>query len=387
VTIEHTDLRIVQFVNTLDVSDGGPARNSFELNISMNAEPGVQANLVWIRGSTAESVLSSHNEELPKPGPRRLSLARKTGQRRTIGARAALREVRSADCVIVHGYYLPWIPLVAVVAFASRTPVVLMPHGALTARQQMVSPAKKTAYELLAGWFVRKTLSTFVTGSQSESDEISRRFPKSRTTVAGVGTRMREPVQFLGLHAPLRLVSLSRIAPKKRIDLMIDAVAILKEVGVECRLTVAGVGEAAFTRSLQERVAKLGVKNLVHFSGQLDGDEKHKLLWSSDIFLLPSDDENFGIALAEALAHGLPAISSANVAASEAISTWGGGRILATQDAASLAAQVRDLASTENYAVERRRAFTAAERAYAWQVVAAKWVEVVRSVSVRNSLR
>lgn len=378
---EAVPLRIVQFVNTLDVADGGPARNSFELNLSLNAVPNVLANLIWMRGLENESVLATHSGTLPIPGPRRLSPRRKSGTNRQVAATDLLREIRAADCVIVHGYYLPWVPVVAIVAAVLRTPVTLMPHGALTARQQKASRAKKALYELSVGWFIRRNLSTFVTGSVSESEDIAHRFPNSASHVAGVGTTMREPAEFSAVHSPIRLVSLSRLAPKKRIDLMISALSILKKQKVDCRLTVAGTGDPALTRSLQSLATTLGVSDHVYFVGQLAGEAKHQLLWDSDIFLLPSDDENFGIALAEALAHGLPSVASAHVAASAAVRDCGGGRILSSQDANQLAEQIMNLALADDFVLERRQAFAAALRSYAWESVAATWVTELRRVS------
>ena len=374
---ESQVFRIVQFVNTLDVSDGGPARNSFELNLSLNARTDVQANLIWIRGEEESSVIVSHSSEFPSPGPRRLA-PRPAPHRRQIGVLDAFREIRDADHVVVHGYFLPWIPVVAVIAWLTRTPLALMPHGALTARQSNYSRLKKATYERSVGWFVRRKLSTFVTGSESETSELNSRFPLISTATAGVGTTMHAPLAYSGLHTPLRLVSLARISQKKRIDLMIDSVAVLQAEGVDCTLTIAGVGPADITEGLRVQARDRGLEGVVRFIGQVDGPAKHALLWESDIFLLPSDDENFGIALAEALAHGLPCVASSNVAAAAAIRDSRGGRVSSAQTPESLAEGIRNLADSATFQLERTWAFATAEESFAWDEVARTWMGILK---------
>ncbi|MGO4692076.1 glycosyltransferase family 4 protein [Glaciibacter sp. 2TAF33] len=372
-------IRIAQFANTIAISDGGPARNSFELNLSLNARPGVTANLFWFRGTERESVLSSVDEsQLPSPGPRHI-VPRLREPGRILPLVKVFNEITNSDFVIIHGYYIFWIPLVVLLSMLARKPVAVMPHGALTTRQQRLSRPKKALFEWVAGWLIRRYASTFVTGSESEAEAIRARFPSSSAQTAGVGTTMQPPANYAGLHAPIRLLSVSRISKKKRIDMMLNAVALLRSENIECELTIAGQGDPGIVKSLRDQVHKLDIEDCVKFVGQIDGTAKRNLLWNSDIFLLPSDDENFGIALAEALAHGLPAVASQHVAAASVIRNNPGGRIMHSHSPEALAHGIVEISASPLFSQARMCAFAAAERSFSWGQVAESWVSILNA--------
>lgn len=373
-------VKVIQLVNTLDQSDGGPARNSFELNLALNRRPAVDVDLVWIRGRMKDSVLESYRGELPTPGPRRLAWAGST-PRKTIGWISLLGSIRSADAVIVHGYYLPWVGPAALTCRLFGVPFVITPHGSLTRHQRDTSRLKKWLYEKLAGHLIRRWSAGFITGSAIEAEEARDAFPDSVAEVGGVGTSLSVPVvkpspDREGLH----LLSLSRVAPKKRLDLMIDAMAELSAQGRSAHLTVAGSGDAELLKSLRAQAQRLQVDHNIEFVGPVKGDEKEALFASTDIFLLPSDDENFGIGLAEALAHGIPSVVSDRVAASSVMSP-SSGRVLTRPTGASIAEAVGDLAEILPSGVAQASARLDAETSFSWDAIAATWMDRLCAIS------
>jgi glycosyltransferase involved in cell wall biosynthesis len=286
-----------------------------------------------------------------------------------------------ADVVILHGYFLFWIPIVAAVCLVSGVRYVLTPHGSLTLYQSQFGRGKKRVFELLVGWWVRRGAACLVTGSEAERKEINKQYPATRARVGGVGTTMPTIFAQGPVHQPVRLLSLSRIAPKKRIDLMIEAVAILNKSGNSATLAVAGTGDETLRRNLHDQAIALGISDSVVFLGQLSGDTKSNRLTSSDIFLLPSDDENFGIGLAEALAYGLPSVVSERVAASTAMIP-GAGVVLSSPSPATIAAAVTNLIASNQFSTCRQLARTSAERAFRWEVVAARWASILHNHGV-----
>lgn len=105
------------------------------------------------------------------------------------------------------------------------------------------------------------------------------------------------------------LLFLSRIHPKKGIDLLLSVWQQLQDKYPDWRLVVAGIGEPKYVQSIKILATKLGLKR-TEFVGPVYGVNKSELYASSELFVLPSHSENFGMAIAEALAHGVPAVVS-----------------------------------------------------------------------------
>lgn len=109
---------------------------------------------------------------------------------------------------------------------------------------------------------------------------------------------------------PLRtLLFLSRIHPKKGIDRLLHAWQRLHPRFPGWQLVIAGRGDPAHVAQVTELAAELHLPR-VHFPGPLYGEEKSDAYAAADLFVLPTHSENFGMVVAEALAHGCPAVVS-----------------------------------------------------------------------------
>ncbi|MDB4254665.1 glycosyltransferase [bacterium] len=107
--------------------------------------------------------------------------------------------------------------------------------------------------------------------------------------------------------AQTRLMFLSRVHEKKGLSLLLDAMSQLPD---EIVLDIYGTGEETYLRQLRSEINKVRLGERVIFHGHVDGAMKTKAFAKADIFVLPSYSENFGIVVAEALAHGLPVITT-----------------------------------------------------------------------------
>ena len=106
-----------------------------------------------------------------------------------------------------------------------------------------------------------------------------------------------------------RLGYLGRIHPLKKIDHLIRAWASAGHAVREGELCIIGGGDEAYTAMLHELVKQLGLAN-VRFTGFLSGKRKFEELAALSVLCLPSDSENFGLVVAEALLAGTPVIAS-----------------------------------------------------------------------------
>jgi glycosyltransferase involved in cell wall biosynthesis len=122
---------------------------------------------------------------------------------------------------------------------------------------------------------------------------------------------------FLAAYPELRgkriLTFLSRIHEKKGCDLLIEAFARVANLNSSLHLLIAGPDQTNLKPKLLAMARALGIADRVSWAGMLQGDMKWGAFYSSEVYLLPSHQENFGIAVAEALACGLPVLISDKV--------------------------------------------------------------------------
>ncbi|NBX04481.1 MAG: glycosyltransferase, partial [Alphaproteobacteria bacterium] len=133
--------------------------------------------------------------------------------------------------------------------------------------------------------------------------------------------------------------SMGRFVPKKGFDVFIDALALLKQRGVEFKAVLGGTGiEEA---NLRKRSADAGLDGALTFVGWVEN--KADFFDSLDIFCLPSLHEPFGIVLLEAFAHGVPVISSDSEGPRDIISPDVDALLVQRGDAAALADAIEKL--------------------------------------------
>lgn len=105
------------------------------------------------------------------------------------------------------------------------------------------------------------------------------------------------------------LLFLSRIHPTKALDRLLQAWATLQATHPQWRLVIAGRGETIHVEEVRALATTLGLQR-VEFPGPLYGEAKAHAYFGADLFVLPTHSENFGMVVAEALAHGCPAVVS-----------------------------------------------------------------------------
>ncbi|MBV9997023.1 MAG: glycosyltransferase [Caulobacteraceae bacterium] len=134
------------------------------------------------------------------------------------------------------------------------------------------------------------------------------------------------------------LLFLGRIHPKKGCDLLIDAFSLVSEQYPDLALVMAGPDQVGWRPALEQQAARLGVSHRIHWTGMLAGAAKWAALRGAQAFVLPSHQENFGIAVAEAMACSTPVLIT------ERVNIWreivGAGAGLACDDTAQAVADM-----------------------------------------------
>ena len=108
-------------------------------------------------------------------------------------------------------------------------------------------------------------------------------------------------------------ISLGRIHPKKATDILIEAFARTLAKDPEWHLVIVGPDQIGWKKELEALAEKLGIASRITWTGSLAGTQKWGAFSASEVFVLPSHQENFGIVVAEAMACSLPVIVSNKV--------------------------------------------------------------------------
>lgn len=108
-------------------------------------------------------------------------------------------------------------------------------------------------------------------------------------------------------------ITMGRLHPKKGIDILIEAFARSLAADPQWELVIAGPDQVGQQSQLQALAQRLGISERITWTGMVSGELKWGALSASEIFVLPSHQENFGIVVAEALASQLPVIISDKV--------------------------------------------------------------------------
>lgn len=106
------------------------------------------------------------------------------------------------------------------------------------------------------------------------------------------------------------LLCLCRIHPKKGLDSLLQAWHQLATSFQDWHLIIAGPDIIGYQSQLTSLTTELNLHNCVTFTGMLSNEPKSSALGNADLFVLPTHSENFGIAVAESLAHGVPVITT-----------------------------------------------------------------------------
>jgi glycosyltransferase involved in cell wall biosynthesis len=158
--------------------------------------------------------------------------------------------------------------------------------------------------------------------------------------------------------ATRNLLFLSRIDEKKGLDLLIAAFAKVRPQQPDTRLIICGEGDPVYVAALKQQAQELGISKHITWAGFMQGEMRLAAFAAAEMFVLPSHSENFGIALLEAMAAGLPCISTDQVALA-ADAALENAVQLSARDPEAIAEALHSLLSSET----RRQTLSASVRA------------------------
>jgi glycosyltransferase involved in cell wall biosynthesis len=196
----------------------------------------------------------------------------------------------------------------AQVARRSGVPHLVSPRGTLaSAAFAAGSPGKRLLWPLWQRRALREAICFHAT-AESEVQEI-RRFGFGQPIAMipnGVDVPARETTEGKRLR---EVLFLSRVHPTKGVDVLLNAWRGVQGEFPGWQLRIVGPSADSYAAKMRELCTQLGAKR-VEFAGELLGAEREAAFLRAALFVLPTRHENFGVAIAEALAHATPAIVS-----------------------------------------------------------------------------
>ena len=365
---------------------GGPLESVFQLCRNLAA----QGHIVRVLTTDADG--PNHVLRVPKHYPVTVSPGVTVRYFRRIGRHAAApgllgllpAAVAWADVVHLTGVYsFPTLPTLAACRVEGK-PLVWSPRGSLQRWRGTTRGLAKDVWEAMCRALLPRSVILHAT-SDDEAQASHQRLRRPPITVIPNGVTLPDSPSHVNDPERLRLLFLGRLDPIKGLERLLEACAMLDESALPrpWRLTIAGHGSPAYQQSLEQLVHTLHLDGRVLFAGQVGEGAKGDLFAHSDLLILPSHSENFGLVVAEALAHGVPVVASRGTPWRD-VERVGCGRWVDNAPP-TLAAAMRELAQSSlcDRGLAGRHWI---EREFAWPAIAARMSEqysaMVRAMAV-----
>lgn len=304
--------------------------------------------------------------------------------------RALAQSVTGYDVVHLHSLYL--FPQYAGYRQAMRhgVPYIVAPCGALDPYLRRRHPRIKSATDRL--W--QRSMLDQAAAIHYKTDDEARLAAdvaiRGPAYVAPNGIRLTEfkslppsdrfrAAELGGYGGPLVLF-LGRLSHKKGLDILIQAFAELRGKIEDVRLVIAGPDDEGLTPGLAELAHSRAVESEVNFVGMLDRERRLEALAAADIFVLPSHTENFGNAVLEAMASGVPTVISSAVNIAPEVEASQAG-LVREPTAEEFAEAMLHVLGDETKRAELTRRGHEFAKGYEWSTAVSAWLEMYSDVA------
>ncbi len=227
---------------------------------------------------------------------------------------AVWRQCRRYDAVHIHAWWNIPVLMAVLVCWLRGVRPVLSPRGMLSDFSFGKSnPLSKRLIHRFGGAFLLRKVKMHLT-AEAEKQEVERLGYPGGVVIPNIIDQAGEPGPPLPRNHPPELLFLSRIHPKKNLELLFRALA---KVPHEWHLSIAGDGEENYIGELKKLAAELGIAERIEWLGHLAGQQKFGHYRKADLFVLTSHNENFANVVIEALSAGTPVLLTEGVGLSD----------------------------------------------------------------------
>ncbi len=313
-------ISVVHFFRRIRAEDGGVVRAVLDL-CQMVAARGHRVTLATL---DATDVPKDWLETLPNV-PEVLQLDTSAWSSALLSEGSLERFAQVIQQANLAHLHVPWglrnLQLASVLQKAA-VPYIVSIHGVLDDYSMRQKPLKKRVFMRLFGRRLLRHATTVHFTAEAERDQALRWIPGTDHSAIQACAMDLAPFECLPGPQPAleafpqiqpdshKILFLSRIHPKKGVELLLEAGAILRDRGQPVQLLIAGPGDSDYLQQLETLNEKLGLNGQSQFLGMVRGVEKLSLYQLADVFVLPTYQENFGLVLPEAMAAGTPVVTT-----------------------------------------------------------------------------
>lgn len=309
-------------------------------------------------------------------------------------AGALRREIPRVDVVHIHSLYFFTTVVAGYYCRKYGVPYIIRPHDTLAEFQFRRHRLRKYPFEILSE---RRNLRCAGAVQFTSRGEFRRSRPHmfgGRGVVIPNGINSEEYIalppagrfrrRYPEMSGKRIILFLGRISYKKGIDILLEALAGIVHGRPALHLAIVGPDDEGLARGLKEKADRLGLAGRVTFTGMLLGKEKLAAFRDSELFVLPSHSENFGVAAVEAMACKMPVLLSNRVEIWREVVKAGAG--------ASSKLDPKALADRLAFLIDRpatlrkmgRRGRKLVRRQYDWKLIANRLVGLYANLSGRR---
>jgi len=303
-------------------------------------------------------------------------------------------EIKQFDLVHIHFIYLYPTLIAGQWCRRHKIPYIINPFGALDSSMiRLKGYLKKTLYIKTIEKRNIEKASAIHAASVYERDKIKLLKFRTPTIVVPRGINIEEYERtpdskdpFPKLKDKKIILFLGRIHFKKGFDLFALALKKITQKRKDVHLIIAGPDEKGYASKVKKMFANLNLEQYVTFTGMLLGNEKLYALHRSDIFVLPSYGENFGIAVLEAMACKLPVVITDRVGLYHDVKEYNTG-IITDCDENQIADGILKLLSDDNARKEMgENGKRLAMEKYTWDKISGEMIDVYENIIKKQFL-
>ena len=229
------------------------------------------------------------------------------------------QRARYVDAIFLHSLYSYPVLAGYLAARLHHVPYLLWPKGVLAPFQRSMNRSRKYVYDMVIGRRILDNASAIVFSADGEREETRPLNLTAPSVVIPLGfdptpydhLPPRGPfrTRYFGNHTGPLILFLGRLNAKKGLDILAAAVARVAQRIPDVRLAVVGAGDPPqFTDRVHSWLEEYGITDRTVLTGRLTGQDKLAALADADVFALPSQAENFGFAVFEAMACRVPVV-------------------------------------------------------------------------------
>jgi glycosyltransferase involved in cell wall biosynthesis len=342
-------MRVLHYIPSFRLTRGGPVRAVIDLADGL-AKRGHQVTLLTCDRGDSPAAWDGSNLALPAV----IEVSQPDIHNEPIAAAHAptmRRVVQECDILHVHGVWNYSNVQMVKLARQAGKPYVVSLRGMLDDWSMDQKALKKRLFHFLIYRGLLERAAAVHCTAQAELDQSRKWFPRGHGVVIANMLDLNPfrsppgPELARQKFEPLRngrpnVLFLSRLHYKKGVEVLIQAAAKLRELGLEANFIFAGTGDADYSSRMHELSDELGLENNVFFVGHVAGALKISLYQACDLFALPTSQENFGFVFPEALASGTPVITT------KGVDIWGellagGGSAIVDRTPEAFAAEIK----------------------------------------------